>query len=570
MIQKLSKEEQIQSLAEMQEELEGVKSDVDTFNDDLGDVSDISMEDGDFFGDDLSDEDKEKAKEIKTPEDVKNALSEAKKDIEAVIDNLDGVIGQTSDEQKTAKFKRPNEKYASTITALAKTATKAIDDAKNAMNHWSFLTKLKKKAKASKEGKTSSKGDLKSALETIKEAKRVVSETEQMFVKNATSVPPTGAEFTGDKWPNGKNPAEVELRHWHAGADKIKKDKKFEDARPNPAVDERLTSVEYQRNDAPYVNATLHLLDGEGKYGSYWDIWETKTNKRMLVPFVGIPDKIGAKDDVYFNRFISKRYGNSILQYINDNGFDAAKEELNGRLAKFNPGLAKTAAESKTNLRKYYTDAYGERQYASQLTSNEGRKEKMNEGYTPQNDTIKEYDEHTKDGPGTLSNQNKKPVQKVATAEEKAVLQAKADRAVELAKLAASRGVIPYTIATVRKQASIYFKYSDDQYKAVEATLSQLPLINEAAMKEAHIPETENGIVGNPSQGVSEPTAQVDTEGIDSGVASDAKIAKQATIVPQVSQNNGEQKPLFESKLVNTLNRTGVAKRIKTAQYKQS
>ena len=76
---------------------------------------------------------------------------------------------------------------------------------------------------------------------------------------------------------------------------------------------------------------------------------------------------------------------------------------------------------------------------------------------------------------------------------------------------------------------------SDSTFKTVEATLSVMPIVNEAALREAHLPDSEVGIIGNSSVGVRDPKSQVKAENVDGAVKSDAKIAKQASVVPQVA-----------------------------------
>lgn len=563
----LSKEAQLKALAEMKAELEAVKAAVEDFDAQLGDTgpSDIDFggmdesgpsEDIDFGGGE-GEEGKEKEPVIKTPEDAKKALEEAKKDISNVVENLDGLVGQTEEEEKIATFKRPNEKYASTIASLASNADKAITDAKGALKHWAFLLKLKKKA-----SKTPINDNrLKSALDTVKEAKSLVSEVEGLF-KAGTSVPPTGAKFTGDKWPNGKDPKTVEDHHWEAGASKFHKDKKFEDARPNPAVDERLTTVEYPRDDSPFVNASVHVVDGENKEASYWDIADTKSGKRMLVTFASLPDEIGPKDEKTFKMFITPRYGRLIASNIAQHGFDSIKEQLDGKLAKFVPtSLAKVAADSKTNVRKYYTDAYGDAEFSKRMVAGQD-KENMDIAYKPKDDKVKEADTNVKDGEGTLSTQKVDPQ----------LIRAKAAKAVELAQFAASRGIIPFTKQAVRKTAQEYMKYTDEQFKFAEATYGKLPLVNEAALKSAHIPDAESGIVGNPLEGVRDQGASASTEDLDSGVASDAKVSsKKASFVPQVTVDNQlNKKSPFKSRMVDGLQKKGALSDVRKPHYKTS
>lgn len=563
-----NKQVRVESLAAMSAELKQVKLAAEEFNQDLNDTmpEDIDFDNMDDVAgaedkgkEDFEGEDKEKAETIKTPEDAKKALDEAKKDISNVIDNLDGLLGQAEEEEKVAAIKRASsEKYASDISKLATSSVKAIEDAKDAMNHWAYLTKLPKKPfKSDSKSQNVTANNLRESLNTIKEAKKVVTEVEKIFTKEATSVPPTGAKFTGDKWPENKDPKNVEENAWHKGAEKFKKDIKWEESRPNPATDERLTTVEYSRDDAPFVNATLKVVPGENKFATYWDIFDTKENKRMLVTFASLPDDIGTKDDSKLKLFSSKAYGDAIVSNIVGHGFDVVAEKLAGRIAKYDaPSLMKTAAESKSNVKKYYTDAYGDSGFAKAMTAGKDKSD-MDVEYKPKDDKVKEYDEKTKDGTGKLSAQ-----------ENLTLVTAKANQAVRLAVIASSKGVIGFNQKEIRAKAAEYMKLSDDAFKAVSATLNSLPTAVEAALKTSHIPDTEVGIVGNTAQGVTDPKASVDTEDIDSSVASDAKTA---SIVPQISADNSlQKKQMFQSRIVNNLQKKNALNNVRNASYKTS
>jgi hypothetical protein len=507
--------------------------------------------------------------QIKTPEDAKKVLEDAKSDIKDVIDHLDEASGGVSEEAKSASYQRPgNQRFASNLKSLAKTADSAIKNARDAMAHWAFL-----KENYNPVSKIQN-SQLKQAAETIKEVgvfNKMVSKLLGGRTVEATATPPTGAEFSGDKWPEGKNPAEVELRHWHSGADKFNKDKSWEDKRPNSAVEPRLQTDHeggYSRNESEFVNSSLYF-DSEKKFGSFWEIVDTKSGKKIVAAFEAIPSELGPRNDATFKLFTSKKYGEAIVNHVMKYGLDKVATELNGQVLEINaPIVAEARAPKVKNvgeIRKYYADAYGDKAFAKGMTSAQkdaassagssagssaassaaSSKKKtaaaaaeaagsaagssMNVGYSPADDAVsaKNKGEDTgkaKDGPGTLSSQ------------EEEVLYARARRSVELAKKLASRNPeVPFTKEAILGQAREYMKLDDATFATIDATLEQLPIVNEAALVEAHIPDTETGIVGNKAEGVREPKASVKTDGVDKSVSGDAKVQKMASIVPQLT-----------------------------------
>jgi hypothetical protein len=109
-----------------------------------------------------------------------------------------------------------------------------------------------------------------------------------------------------------------------------------------------------------------------------------------------------------------------------------------------------------------------------------------------------------------------------------------------------------------------------------EKTLNEMPLVNEAALsKEGTIPDADSGIVGNKLQGVRDTKAKAGTEGtINNNVESDAKIAKRASFVPQVTKNvpNGLQISDAFTTTAKKLELKGInldETRLRVAKYKQ-
>jgi hypothetical protein len=198
---------------------------------------------------------------------------------------------------------------------------------------------------------------------------------------------------------------------------------------------------------------------------------------------------------------------------------------------------------------------------------------KMTVDYKPEKDDVNKSNAgeqigEAKDGPGKISGKQ----------ESDEVLLAKARRATELARKFASRNSqFSYDIDSVYAKAREYMKLSDADFAAREAALEELPIVNEAALKGAHIPDTETGIAGNTKEGVRDPKATVKTENIDSNVKSDAKIstsAKTSSFVPQVLASSESQGPMDIAGRFNTvsnrLQRKGIdPSRLRVAQHRQ-
>jgi len=544
------KDEAIKSLAEMEAELTETQSDADAF---LSDLDEMGPEDMDFTDVELDEGEKEEVDKIETPEDAKKVLNSACDDLQKVIDSLDGLTGQVKEEITEAKFKRYNEKVASSLITLAEQTDKGIQDAKAAMKYWAFLKKAKKVEKVAATVATTPTDEIDKVFATVEKSMTFAEKVAKTFgyvkadkVVEATAVPPTGAEFSGDKFPGGKNPADVENRAWSAGAGKFDRDKSFEDARPNPAEDHRLDTSQYSRNDAPYINASFKL-NKENKFSSYWEIVDTKTGKKVVADFANVPNTIGTKNAESFKLFSSKGYGERIIDTVVSSGIENVAKSLGGKVSKLDKETLKVVAADKGSLRSYYTDAYGDAGYSGELTA--GADQTMDKGYTPKDNSVKGKSTETKDGTGKLSNKEDEENAKTATPDDDhQVLLAKSRQAVKLARKFASRGAIPFVYASIMKKAEELMGLEDDQFEAKDEALNDIPVVNEAALKNAHIPETEVGIVGNKSEGVRDQGAQVKTEDIDSGVAGDAKISKKANLVPQMlTDNPSEVKFTFNS-----------------------
>jgi len=547
---------------EFYDELKDTKPEDVTLDEDMGEEMPPEMEEGE------GKEHKEHPVEIKTPEDAKKVLDEAKEDIQAVVDNIEGVMGQGEEEGEKVAFKRVNDKYASVLQTLSNKAVDAIEDTKKSLKHWAFLKKrITKNAKVDVSNITHP--ELKQVANTLEQMSlldKILAKagyTKKSVLKTeATAVPPTGAEFSGDKWPNKKNPAEVELRHWHAGTDAFDKDNKKYNANPNPAVDNRLIDEVDPHDEKPYVNASYNDLTRS------YDVFDPKTKKAIRFTLADAPSSAGKKDEAGLKGFAGKKFATDVCAAVIENGIEWVRNQMNGQY--LNETLAKQAAKSdKSSTRKYYTEAFGDASYAKELTSGK-ETDKMDTEYKPEKNTVENNADNpdfgkAKDGTGKISSQ-----------EEKDVLLAKARKGVGLARLAAAAGLIGFNQTEIRQYAKDLMNKSDEIIAYAEQTLNNLPLVNEAALdKEATIPDSDSGVVGNRLQGVRDTKAKAETEGtINNNVESDAKIAKKSSIVPQFNTNvpSGLQissmfttvEKKLQGKNVN-LDQT----RMRTAQYRQ-
>lgn len=496
-------------------------------------------------GDEESKEGPKKGKDVSTPEKAKKVLDEAKNDLQAVIDGLDGLVGETAQEEKRASVVRINPSYQKTMESLANRAEEAIIDAQSAVQHWgSILPKQlrsKNTSSASSQTQSSSHDVIATTEQTLNGIQRILKSAKELF---GTGVPPTGAEFSGDK-NLSKDVVKVEQSAWNAGAAKMHSDVKKENTMPNAATEPRLDNQGYNRNDKPHVAAILKNVKNN-KYASFWDIYDSKTGKRVIASFSNVPDEIGARNEEGYKRFASKAYGETICSHVISRGIENVRANLNGQYLLKTASLDVIAAapdiENVGKVRKYYAEAYGDAQYAREMTSSQqnqrtaGEKD-MNVKYVPKDKVFRKTDGPTKDGPGKLSSQ-----------EEKAVITARAERAVVVARKAAALGVIPFVKTAVMgkcRELMTLAASNDKAFLAVEASYDEMLkaglAVDASILTQAHIPDTEQGVVGNNADGVSNPKSQVASEDINNNVKSDAKIAKKASIVPQMQTESGSQ-----------------------------
>ncbi len=704
-MKKITNKDIVQALSAMEKDLEDSKDEAEGLKNQVKDVEpddlvgeELPLENDENDENENEEEKSEKPENIKTPDQAKKVLNEATEDIQNVIDALDGLIGQTKEEETKASLRRLNDRYASDLKALRVSAEATINDTKDCISHWSFLSKISRKSSKSLSTTLSSKD----IVENVKEAHKMWNILGSIFggKKEATAVPPTGAKFTGDKFEKGKNPAEIELRHWHAGADEFDRDKKKEDNQPNPAIDDRLIDEGNPHDTKPFVNASFVFVPNN-KYASYWDIFDSKTNRRIQASFANLPSSLfedlpaenRGKTDTTFNIFAAKGiYGSQIVTAVTERGLGQVQKELNGRSVS-TAGFTPYSASDKSTIRKYYSDAYGDTKYAKELTLGGEASSKGDIGYKPERCEVKEEIDERKQGPGKISrlrkraDKEKKLIDQLLTTiaaavadiveredvfdidssvgwvrnlikdikraiqegvesgikeddliltfdnwvditegwtikevkqikdlihsiyqgntkasfnkrawsqdvhieenegdgeineyneDEKGkrsldprVVAARSQKAIEVARKCAAAGIIPFTKNALLRKGAELMRMSSAKFQILDDTLEQMPIYNEAALKEAHIPDTETGIVGNTAEGVSNPKSSVDTEDLNSNVRSDAKITS-SSFVPQIQHTSGRALDLSGefTTTVKALEAKGVLDKVRQPKYK--
>lgn len=509
----------------------------------------------------------EKKKDASTPEKAKKLLEEAKTDLQAVIDNLEGLEGESKQEGDHAAVARISASYGEKIQSLTNRSEAALNDAKAAIAHWKPLVANRKKNRSSapvvSTSAANTTSELASTEQTLHGIKRILATISDLFpTRTATAVPPTGAEFSGDLWGDKGNTALVENRAWESESAKFHADVKKENAMPNAAVEPRLDNQGYKHDDKPHVNASFNAVLSN-KFASFWDVRDSRTGKRFVASFAGAPDQLGPRTDAGFGKFSSKVYGTVLCDAVITDGVDSVRASLNGKWLGKEASLdtvAKTPdIKNLGEVRKYYAEAFGSPEYARELTSRQhttgktasGTNDGMNIKYQPKDKTFRKTDEKTKDGPGKISAQ-----------ESPDVTLARAVRAAAVARKIAAVGVIPFikTAMVIKcRELMTLAKDNDAAFLAVEAQYDQMIagglMKNEAALTTAHIPDTETGIVGNSAEGVTKPASQVTTEDINSGVKGDAKINKKASLVPQIQTDNQPNGPDFSHMFTTTVTR---------------
>jgi len=546
----------------------------DMSNEDSANLGGVDMTGGSEIGAPAgTEEGKEKVPEIKTPEEAKKTVNEAITDLKAVVEGIDNITDQGADmEQKTSsKTFRLSAKAQNEIGLLTQQAISAVEDARGAIRHWAFLLKRK-----STSTKVSNNSPLHAVVQNVKEAKQAWSELGTVF---GTAVPPTGAEFSGDKGINGdiNYSAKKEIKHYEAGNAEFHTNKAKEDALPNAAAEPRLTDEGNPHEFGAYVNAKV--VNKNNVFGSALVLRalnKDKQGKYAVVTWDKLAKAVGDKTAENYAIFTSPAFSQNVVNHIRKNGIEAVAAYLNAEVDTI--GLEATAerepkVKDKAKLRAYYKDAFGDAEFAKALTSsqktganlgagindaaaNAGTKSgvDMNINYKPEEESANDVEGGLTGGNDADSVGSGKPKTEASVE----IRRAKARVAVDFSRLAASRGIVKFTKTAIAEYARKVVEYDEAKFAAQKELIESMPIVNEAALKEARIPdneEVEQGILANTHEAVRKPdNKNVDTEGVASEVSTDGKIT-QAAVVPQMQTTSSLTKTSFAHNLDTYANR---------------
>jgi len=393
--------------------------------------------------------------------------------------------------------------------------------------------------------------------------------TKSADVKEAAAQPPTGARDPGDYGDPGAIESHEMKRWWqdmYPEFEKMKSEEQRLELNIPEGKVELLTGTLGQREesdpevgkqtDAPAIFAKRFANTWEPKKSFYGvlKVAEDGAVEAFTTNFSDVTDDDAGKDQ--FDAFTSDDYMSEIVDTVKEHGIEATRKLMNGKTAqlegitpgkteKVNP-LYDTDEEKKnsntprdgerpdpkdghgkavSNEKAYYAKAYGDEGYASDLVTAQKK--------------IASLEQKVTDG----------------EMDRKSDLIAK--HALHLARVAASRGIIPFDLPNVQTQAMEYIKYDENSVRAVTAHLEKLPVVNQRALEAYQIPEAEDmssGVIHNSLDAVDKIRMEhtnaetVAPDGIQPAVENNAKlsdadkarISKQASevIVPQMYENS--------------------------------
>ena len=330
--------------------------------------------------------------------------------------------------------------------------------------------------------------------------------------KEAAAQPPTGARDPGDYGDPGAIESHEMKRWWQdmvpefdkMKAEEVRTEFNLPDGRvellTGPVGQKEMDNPEVgKQTNAPTIFAKRFANKWEPKKTFYGvlKVAEDGSTEAFTTNFTDVTDDDAGKEN--FDAFTSDDYLDEIVTEVKTNGIEATRKLMNGKTAQLE-GITPGKTEKVNPL--YDTDE-------EKKDSNSPR-----EGERPD-----PKDGHGKDGAGDKAYYAKaygdegyasdlvKATTKVASLEKKVAgmeFDRKTDliakHALHLARVAASRGIIPFDLINIKAQATEYIKYDENSLKAVKAHLEKLPVRNQMALEAYQIPEAEdmsNGVIHN-------------------------------------------------------------------------
>ncbi len=431
----------------------------------------------------------------------------------------------------------------------------------------------KEEEKAEKEEEKAEKEEKADEKKAEKEA--AVKKSEKTAdTKEAAAMPPTGARDPGDYGEPGAVES-VEMNAWwqqmYPEYEKMKAEERRKSLNDPETKVELLTgaldggedaSTDKRPGEAPKGPTVYSGAIIVKKFANAWEprktfygvvkVAENGVENAFTANFGDVAGDDGGSEE--FGTFTSDAYATEIVNTVKELGSEATRKMMNGKIAQLEgitPGKT-----SKTPQALYDTQE-------SEKHSNEPRKSMRpdsEEGHGKA-DEGNYYGKAFGDEGYASALKNAKT--KIATLQAKVndlELEKKSDavakRALHLARIAASRGICPFDLQGIEKQAMEYIQLDDRGLSAVKAHLEKLPVVNQRALEAYQIPEAEDmgaGVVHNRYTSVRDVRYEggegedVAPEGIQNSVHENAKISaeQQANlrkraqeVVPQLHTND--------------------------------
>ena len=419
--------------------------------------------------------------------------------------------------------------------------------------------------------------------------------TKSADVKEAAAQPPTGARDPGDYGDPGAIESHEMKRWWqdmYPEFEKMKSEEQRLELNIPEGKVELLTGTLGQREesdpevgkqtDAPAIFAKRFANTWEPKKSFYGvlKVAEDGAVEAFTTNFSDVTDDDAGKDQ--FDAFTSDDYMSEIVDTVKEHGIEATRKLMNGKTAQLE-GITPGKTEKVNPL--YDTDE----EKKNSNTPRDGERPDPKDGHGKAVSNDKAYYAKAFGDEGYASDLVTAQ-KKVATLELKLV-DAEMDRksgliakhALHLARVAASRGIIPFDLANVQAQAMEYIKYDENSINAVTAHLEKLPVVTQRALEAYQIPEAEDmsyGVIHNSLDAVDKIRMEhtdaetVAPDGIQTAVENNAKlsdadkarISKQAseTVVPQMHADSAAEAgglpdvtKFFTSTIENRLRKAG-------------
>jgi len=431
--------------------------------------------------------------------------------------------------------------------------------------------------------------------------------------KEAAAQPPTGARDLGDYADPGRIESYEMKRWWQDMYPEFEKMKGAEVAGElnepdskvelltgflgNKSADDPEVGHQTSSPDIFNVSPKAAFVKRFTKAGPKWaqsfigvvKLGEDGQTEAFTANFRDIAGETGGEAE--FEQFNSEEYLDRVIATVKDYGMNAAFSQMRGKVAQLE-GITPGKTEKVNPL----YDTKEENKHSN--TSRPGERPDKKDGHGTTAGDKEFYGKAYGDAgfASDLTTANKKIAalsDKITTMETKARSDKMAEYALHLARMASSRGICPFDIPNIQKQAMEYIQLDEPAIQAVKAHIEKLPVVNQRALEAYQIPEAENmqnGVihnnvdavdtVRNPGGTYPQQPDNVAPEGIQPAVKRDAEVSanlnedrirKQAAeltnnIVPQMhaSANTPQQfggmpdvTKYFKSTIENQLKRAG-------------